>query len=169
MYIEKAPEHIFRIQQISDLCGDRDVKFIYIERDWLQVSLSIHKLCADSTRQSRWYGFQAAKLNAIKTYVSERKQSSSNTEDSSFYEAIESAISINQSTTAFYKGVLEWLLAKKAYEEAQARGVKILRVTYKELVSHVERVSKKIQDFTDGKGADTDCAKFKLNTHIAKS
>ena len=71
------------------LYGDRDVKFIYVERDWVQVCMSIHKLCADSSRQSRWYGYQAAKLNAIKSYVTEQKELSQNFEDRSFYEAVE--------------------------------------------------------------------------------
>ena len=58
-YFEKMPEHILRVPEILQLFrGEaRSIKFVYVERDWLPVALSIHRLCADSTRQSRWFGF----------------------------------------------------------------------------------------------------------------
>ena len=67
---------------------ERSVKFIYAERDWLPVALSIHRLCAESTMQSRWFGFQAAKLNALKVYVAECVETSANEEEKTFYESV---------------------------------------------------------------------------------
>lgn len=57
---------------------------------------------------------------------------------------------IEESTTAFYKGVLEWLLAKKAYS-SQVQNAAVIKVKYTEVLKDVESVSQKIADFTDGR------------------
>ena len=58
-YLEKTPEHVLRIPQLLSLfkSEERQIKFIFVERDWLPVGLSMHRLCAESMRQSRWFGF----------------------------------------------------------------------------------------------------------------
>ena len=111
------PEHVLRVPQLCEMYkGEgKSLKFIYVERDWLSVGLSIHRLTAESARQSRWFGFQAAKWNAMKVYVTEQLEAAADAADRAFYESMQSAMAIEQTTTAFYKGVLEWLLARKAY------------------------------------------------------
>ena len=61
------PEHILRVDFIAKALPS--AKFIYVARDWAQVALSIHRICANSTRQSRWFGCQAAKWKALKAYA----------------------------------------------------------------------------------------------------
>lgn len=61
------PEHILRVDLIAQALPQ--AKFIYMARDWVQVALSIHRLCANSTRQSRWFGCQAAKWKALHIYA----------------------------------------------------------------------------------------------------
>ena len=68
-YLEKMPEHILRLDLMSQALPN--AVFIYVARDWVQVGLSIHRLCANSTRQARWFGCQAAKWNAIKAYAAQ--------------------------------------------------------------------------------------------------
>ena len=67
------PEHVLRVPQLRELYkGEgKQLKLIYVERDWLPVALSIHRLTAESARQSRWFGFRGAKWNAMKEYVVE--------------------------------------------------------------------------------------------------
>ena len=137
-YLEKMPEHVLRVPQLLDLYkGEgRSIKFIYVERDWLPVALSIHRLTAEGARQSRWFGFQAAKWNAMKAYAAECVEQSTDAADRAFYESVHSAITIDQSTTAFYKGVLEWLLAKKAYSKAVSNAP-MIKVKYSEVLKDV--------------------------------
>ena len=127
----------------------KSLKFIYVERDWLSVGLSIHRLTAESARQSRWFGFQAAKWNAMKVYVAEQLEAATDAADKAFYESLQSAMAIEQTTTAFYKGVLEWLLARKAYLNA-VNTVPTIKVKYSDVLKDVESVSKAISDFTEG-------------------
>ena len=77
------------------------------------VGLSINRICANSTRQSRWFGCQAAKWKALRAYATKKG-----------YEEIVRAMDYRQTadpnkpgSSAFYKGVLEWLLCELALEE----------------------------------------------------
>ena len=70
-YLEKMPEHILRVDLISEALPG--AQFICMSRDWVQVALSIHKICANSRQQHRWYGARAAKWNALKAYVTNMK------------------------------------------------------------------------------------------------
>lgn len=51
-YLEKMPEHVLRIPTICEACfassESEAMLFIYMTRDWVQVALSIHRLCGDS-------------------------------------------------------------------------------------------------------------------------
>ena len=82
-YVEKMPEHVLRVPQLLDMYkGEgKSVKFIYVERDWLPVALSIHRLTAESARQSRWFGHQAVKWNAMKVYAAECAESATDETD----------------------------------------------------------------------------------------
>lgn len=61
------PEHILRCDLIDSALPN--TTFIYVARDWVQVALSIHRICANSSRQARWFGCKAAKWNALKAYA----------------------------------------------------------------------------------------------------
>jgi Sulfotransferase family len=62
-YIEKTPEHIFRLEQISILCPS--AKFIYIQRNWISVALSIWEITDQSRKPIRWYGAGGCKWTAL--------------------------------------------------------------------------------------------------------
>ena len=57
---------------------------------------------------------------------------------------------IEGSTTAFYKGVIEWLLSKKAYMREVEKGTDIVKVSYAEVLADVDSVSQRIHEFTNG-------------------
>ena len=74
----------------------------------------------------------------MKAYVSENVEKSAEEKDKMFFESLQSALMIEGSTSAFYKGVLEWLLAKKAYEKELQRGTEMIKVKYVEVLQETE-------------------------------
>lgn len=123
------PEHILRLDLLASSLPI--AKFIYVQRDWLMVSLSIHKICANSTRQSRWFGCQAAKWKALRAYAEQIGHVK-------IVQAMDYRQTVDQSkpgSSAFYKGVLEWLMCELALDQHRD---KVTIVQYSHILTQPE-------------------------------
>ena len=62
-YIEKTPEHILRYESILKICPK--AKFVYMQRDWISVALSIWEITDKSRKPIRWYGAGGCKWKSL--------------------------------------------------------------------------------------------------------
>ena len=80
-----------------------------------------------------------AKWSALTTYVATKK---ANRKYGEIYTSLESAM-LEADTSAFFKGVLEWLICELAYEKFA--GKNMIKIKYKDLLSKPRNVSKALK------------------------